>query len=138
MIGLTAVRERLGELFGAQFGDRLQVVPTGVIEGEANFPMLIIGQPSWEPDVTPCGDRTTLPVAVVVDDNGTSALAVQAKLEELWQEAVAGLREDLRTAGPRLGIPGVYAVIIRRAFYGPFSVQGKEYPAMVTMIDIDG
>lgn len=140
MINIAAARTRLAESITAQVGDRgtdpaAPAVYRGALDAVPAPPLIAIGAPEWEPDVLPCGDRITLPVGVVVEMPGGNAGAVQDQLEALWSEVVSGLREDL-IAQPGLGVADV--VVIKRARFGPFVIQGTEYPAMVTFLEFYG
>ena len=140
MINLAAARDKLAELITAQVGDRAidpaaPAVYRGALDAVPAPPLIAVGVPEWEPDVQPCMDLTTIPVGVVVEMPGGNAGAVQDQLESLWSEVVAGLREDL-IAQPGLGVAKV--VVIKRARFGPFIIQGTEYPAMVTFLEFYG
>lgn len=134
MINLVQARARIAELITTQLGDRVTVYPAA-LDATANLPCVALGVPDFTPDAQPCVDLITIPVAVVVPLLSGAAMANQDQLEALWSELVEGLREDIRTQ-PGLGI--ARNAVIRRAQYGGFAIQGQEYPAMVTYLDLFG
>lgn len=133
MIDLAAVRTELAELFTIQFGDRVKVY-RGQLAAVAEFPLIAVGTPRWKPDVQPCTDQVTLPVALAVRLPNDDGEVVQDSLEALWAELIEGLREDLK-ADPTLG-GLVRTSVIASAEFGGLLIQGREYPAMNTTLDL--
>lgn len=133
MIDLAAVRTRLADSFRDQFGDRVKVY-RGQLAAAAEFPLIAVGVPRWKPDVQPCTDQVSLPVALAVKVGAGDGEAVQDSLEALWAELVDSLREDLRT-DPSLG-GLVRTAVITGADFGGLLIQGREYPAMNTTLDL--
>lgn len=133
MINLPSVRAQLKTIYQDHFTDRL-TVHQSTLSAVADFPLIAIGVPRWQPNTGPCMDLCTLPVANAVRLPNDDGEVVQQELEALWAETVELMREE-RKIDPTLG-GLVKAWNLARAEYGALHIQGRDYPAMVTEINL--
>lgn len=134
MLDHAVVRSRLAEIVQDHVPDVVTVYRSG-LEPLADFPAVVIGMPSWSVDSSSYNtNRTTFPIAVIMEKpNHQSPLTVDA-LETLWQRLIEALLATSEKDGTLGNV--CRASAIQHAEFGQFNVQGQDYPAQVIFVDL--
>lgn len=107
------------------------------LEPLAEFPAVVVGMPSWSVDPSSFWtDRSTFPVAVILQRPGYQDPETVDVLEALWQV----ITEALRTASVQdQTLSGICkASAVQHSEFGNFNVQQQDYPAQVIFVDLFG
>lgn len=136
MIDHSAARAKIAELVEDTVPAGTTVYRSGLVP-LADFPAVVIGMPSWSVDPSSiCTDRSTFPVAVILERPGFQDPATVDELETLWQSITEALREASRQDQTLGGVCAASAV--QHAEFGQFNVQGQDFPAQVIFVDLFG
>lgn len=136
MIDHSAARTRLGMIIEAVAPIGTKVYRSG-LEPLADFPAVVIGMPAWSVDESSHStDRSTFPVAVILERPGFQDPVTVDALETLWQTITIALRNASLLDQTLSGVCRASAV--QHAEFGQFNVQGQDYPAQVIFVDLFG
>lgn len=139
MIDLAAARTAIEDLCRSVLPAETLIYPSGLMP-LAQFPAVVIGQPSWTPsaqlDLSYGLDRYRWPVAVVLEKPGVQDPTSVDVLDQLWTTLLVALDQQ---AQGRPGWGGVCkGTLLDHAEFGVFTVQGQAYPAQTIYVDLYG
>ncbi len=139
MLNFTAIRTYLGDQLDTISADLIEKVYRRAIDGTAQLPAIVLGQPSLEEYlVQPCISRWELPIHLVVDRPGDDEEETQKKLEDLWLQLLEALGAIVQDSFPTLGDPGVVEATLTRSDFGSLLIQGQAFPAYEITLEIHG
>ena len=134
MLDHVAARSRLFQIIQDHIPQGTTVYRSG-LQPLAEFPAIVIGMPSWSVDSSSYNtNRTTYPIAVILEKPNTQSPVTVDVLEALWQRIIQALLYESERDGTLAGV--CRASAIQHAEFGQFNVQGQDYPAQVIFVDL--